>query len=151
MNTTYKIRKAEPKDILKLVELSADHAAYEKATYRSLGKAPLLEHHLFSEQPSFYCLVAEINGEVVGYTAYMKQFSMWDCASYIYMDCLYLDEDARGFGLGEKLVLQIKEHAKELGCTLLQWQTPSFNTRAIKFYKRLGASSKSKERFYLSI
>ena len=60
-------------------------------------------------------------------------------------------EAARGFGIGEKLVNRMKLETQKLGCDLIQWQTPDFNERAIKFYKRIGATSKSKERFYLNV
>ncbi len=81
----------------------------------------------------------------------MKQFSTWDAEHYIYMDCLFLNENWRGFSLGEKLVDIIKEEARKLGCSLIQWQTPDFNIRAIKFYNRIGATYKTKERFFLKL
>lgn len=46
---------------------------------------------------------------------------------------------------------KIKEEAQKLGCAMIQWQTPEFNKRAIKFYKRIGAVGKSKERFFLNV
>ena len=67
------------------------------------------------------------------------------------MDCLFMTEKARGLGLGEELVSRIKLEGSKLGCNHIQWQTPDFNTRAMKFYYRIGAKSKSKERFYLDI
>ncbi len=36
-----------------------------------------------------------------------------------------------------------------MGCEGIQWQTPIFNTRAMKFYERLGATANDKRRFYL--
>ncbi|MEM9548375.1 MAG: GNAT family N-acetyltransferase [Bacteroidota bacterium] len=67
------------------------------------------------------------------------------------MDCLYLFDAYRGFGIGEHLVNKMKDFGREKGIELIQWQTPDFNTRAIKFYKRIGAERKSKERFFLKI
>ena len=56
----------------------------------------------------------------------------------------------RGLGLGEQLMNRIKCEARELGCNSVQWQTPVFNEGAIRFYKRIGAKSQSKERFTIS-
>jgi GNAT superfamily N-acetyltransferase len=81
----------------------------------------------------------------------MKQYATWDAAYYVYMDCLFLTEDARGKGVGEELINRIKLEANALDCTHIQWQTPDFNERAIKFYNRIGATSKSKERFFLDV
>ena len=36
-------------------------------------------------------------------------------------------------------------------CSHIQWQTPEFNKRAIKFYDRIGAQSKSKMRYFLDV
>ena len=77
--------------------------------------------------------------------------SYWDAGEYIYMDCLFIKESARSLGIGEKLVRKIQKEGEALGCNLIQWQTPDFNVRAIKFYNRIGATSKSKERFFLNI
>lgn len=46
---------------------------------------------------------------------------------------------------------KIKEYAKAENCTIIQWQTPSFNKKAIDFYRKIGGISKSKERFCLNI
>ena len=66
------------------------------------------------------------------------------------MDCLYLREEARGAGLGPHLVREIAQLARQLGCSTVQWQTPIWNERAIRFYQRLGAIGKQKVRFFLA-
>lgn len=107
--------------------------------------------HLFSDNPSLYCLVVEKDEELIGYATYMKQFSTWEANFYVYMDCLFLTENARGYGIGEKLMEQIKRETQNLCCKLIQWQTPEFNTRAMKFYDRIGGNAKTKERYSLNI
>ncbi|MEL6391315.1 MAG: GNAT family N-acetyltransferase [Bacteroidota bacterium] len=143
------IRAPREHDIEDIVILCALHAKYEQSDYDPTGKKEELKKHLFSDSPSLYALVAMVNDEIVGYATYMKQFSTWDATHYIYMDCLYLREEARGHGIGQKLVERIQEEGEKLGCSLIQWQTPSFNTRAMKFYERIGAKGKSKERYFL--
>jgi GNAT superfamily N-acetyltransferase len=151
MNQPAQIRFARKKDLERIIELCELHATFEKSAYDDKGKVAQLEKHLFSDPPALYCLVAERDDRLVGYATYMKQFSTWDADFYIYMDCLYLTEESRGFGIGEKLMDRIKAEGKKLGCSLIQWQTPAFNKRAIKFYDRMGGSSKSKERYFLDI
>ena len=146
-----KIRFTQKKDLPDLVNLCQLHATFEKAEYDTERKKELLEKHLFSNNPNLFCLVVEKANSLIGYATYMKQFSTWDANYYIYMDCLFMTENSRGFGIGEKLIDRIKKEAKELGCVLIQWQTPDFNKRAIKFYNRIGAKSKNKERFFLTI
>jgi len=149
----YRIRYALLSDLEELIELCQLHAEFEKSEYSEKGKLENLRKHLFLESPSLFCLVVEdlVSGRLMGYASFMKQFSTWDAEFYIYMDCLYLKEGYRGFGIGEEVIDKIKSEGKNLGCNLIQWQTPKFNTRAIKFYNRIGAVSKEKERFFLSI
>ena len=138
-------------DVKRLVELCQLHAQYENAYYSSAGKEQALIDSLFTEMPLLYCLVAIVDQKIVGYATYMKQFSTWDIGFYIYMDCLFLTDESRGLGIGQKLFECIKKETLRLGCNQIQWQTPDFNKRAIKFYDRMGGISKSKERYSFSI
>ena len=148
---SFTIRFAKEGDLNELLVLCELHAIYEKTPYDKLNKAKQLNKHLFADIPSLYCIVVEKDKKLIGYATYMKQFSTWDADHYIYMDCLFLMEDARGLGIGELLVKRIQKEAHQLQCSCIQWQTPDFNKRAIKFYHRIGASSKTKERFFLSV
>lgn len=143
------IRFAKETDLAEIVDLCHQHALYEKSEYDKTGKQDKLKTHLFCDQPHLNCLVAEVNNEVVGYATYIKQFATWEADFYIYMDCLFLNETSRGYGIGVQIMDKIKEESQKMGCNLIQWQTPDFNTGAIRFYKRIGATSKSKERFFL--
>lgn len=151
MTRNPEIRFVENHDIESLVQLCQLHAIYEKSDFKPLGKAEELTRHLFSENPPLYCLVVEMENEIIGYATYMKQFSTWDAGFYVYMDCLFLTEKSRGLGIGERLINRIKQEAEKLDCNLIQWQTPEFNTRAMKFYDRIGGVSKTKERYFLNL
>ena len=145
------IRFIKPSDLEQLVVLCEKHATFEKSFYSSKNKMKLLRSALFKETPELYCLVVESHQNLIGYATYMKQYSTWDACNYIYMDCLFLKDESRGFGLGEKLIDQIKKEALNLNCSLIQWQTPDFNKRAMKFYNRLGAKSRDKKRYFLKV
>jgi L-amino acid N-acyltransferase YncA len=147
----YLIRDCDPDDIPEVIDLCQKHAAYEKASFNPIGKEEKLRDALFSNQPQLFCMVVEINGIIVGYASYTFDFSTWDAATFMYMDCLYLEEEARGFGIGEALIEKLKQLATAKNCINIQWQTPEFNERAIKFYHRIGGSGKSKVRFTLDL
>lgn len=147
----YTLRPAEPRDMYTLIRLCAAHAEYERADYDPTEKQENLAKHLFQENPPLYCIVAEAESQVVGYATYMRQYSTWDAAYYLYMDCIYLFEEYRNYGIGAEMMKYIQKEAKRLECTHIQWQTPDFNTDAIRFYKRIGGISKDKERFFWHI
>ena len=143
-----KIRHAQKGDIEQIIELCEAHAKYEKATYDKRGKASLLSDYLFNQNDVLDCLVVVENSEIVGYATFMKQFSTWNTGYYLYLDCLFLKASIRGKGIGEKMMTKIYEIAIQKKCSWIEWQTPDFNDGAINFYNKIGASSKSKERFY---
>lgn len=142
------IRNVTKGDVPTIVDLCRAHAAYERADFDDKNKKAMLSKHLFHPDDTVKCIVVEFENEIAGYATYMKQFSTWDAEFYIYLDCLYLKEEYRGQGIGKQLMERIKQDAKVLNCKMIQWQTPDFNVKAIKFYQNLGAKSKSKERFF---
>ncbi len=147
----YRIRNCEEGDLPVLIELCKKHAAYENADYDARNKERLLKAALFGDTPQLHCLVVETDERVVGYASFTFDYSTWSAASFLHLDCLYLDECYRGYGIGEAMILRIKEIAKVKGCPNVQWQTPVFNERAIKFYKRIGGECKDKVRFTMTL
>lgn len=146
----YKIRSAEPGDIEELVTLCAEHAAYEKASFDPNGMAERLRIFLFQDQ-RFFCFVAVDDSDTLcGYATCMLEFSTWDAELYLHMDCLYLRPEARNRGIGDSFMRIIAAKAIELKCSQIQWQTPQWNIDAIRFYRRLGATSREKLRMYLN-
>ncbi|PXY44442.1 GNAT family N-acetyltransferase [Flavobacterium hydrophilum] len=147
----YSIRKCQIGDLPKLVVLCQKHAEFEQADYDPKGKEEGLKKELFNESPNLFCLVVAAETEIVGYVTYTFSYSTWSASDYIYMDCLFLEERARNFGIGEMLINALKEIGKEKNCVNMQWRTPQFNERAIKFYNRIGAKGKDKVCFTLTL
>ncbi|WP_428742426.1 N-acetyltransferase family protein [Tenacibaculum sp.] len=145
------IRFAKTTDLSQIIDLCEQHAKFEHAEFEKKDKEKLLMESIFGEFPSLKCLVVVSENTIVGYATYMKQFSTWNADSYIYLDCLFLTEKTRGEGLGTALMEKIKEYTKTENCTIIQWQTPCFNKKAIRFYQKIGGVSKTKERFSMNI
>ncbi|GAA3391048.1 GNAT family N-acetyltransferase [Streptomyces roseoviridis] len=143
------VRPARPGDLDRVAELAAEHAAYEKAAPPPPDLAARLHRLLFEPAaPRLRCLVAELpDGTLAGYATCAPELSTWDAAEYLHMDCLYLTEPARGHGLGPLLMAAVREEARALGLPFVQWQTPTWNEGAIRFYDRLGATAKEKRRY----
>ncbi|WP_300489829.1 GNAT family N-acetyltransferase [Flavobacterium sp.] len=147
----YKIRECKADDLDTLIVLCAKHADYERATYEARGKKEKLDAALFSDNKKLYGIVAEVAGEVIGYATYTFDFSTWEAQKFIYLDCLYLEEAYRNFGIGHALMEKVIEIGQTENCINMQWQTPDFNEKAIRFYKRIGGIGKEKVRFTLPL
>ncbi len=148
MKNSVIIRSAKQKDMDMVILLSQAHANHEKTDYSLEGKKEKLSSLLFGSKKTLWCYLAEVDNEIVGYATCNKEPSTWTGVYFMHMDCLYLTETFRGKGVGKLLIEEIEKLAKKEGCMEVQWQTPVFNKPAIRFYNKLGASSKKKLRFY---
>ncbi|MFD9421311.1 MULTISPECIES: GNAT family N-acetyltransferase [unclassified Streptomyces] len=148
------VRHARPADLPVVVALVAEHAAYERAAPPAAALGHRLALLLFeTPSPRLRCLVAESpDGEVVGYATCVPEISTWDGAEYLHMDCLFLRDSTRGQGLGALLMDAVVAEARGLGLTEVQWQTPSWNEGAIRFYaRRPGVRCQDKVRYTLPV
>lgn len=143
------IRQATPSDLPVLVDLCAEHAAYERSEFDPLGKEAALHAMIFSSAARLNCIVAVEEGSLKGYATFSVECSTWDAAYYMHMDCLFLRPEARNKGIGKALMKEIAQQAMQQGVTRMQWQTPSFNVDAVRFYERLGPVKKEKYRLFL--
>ncbi|WP_310392529.1 GNAT family N-acetyltransferase [Hymenobacter sp.] len=144
------LRRLEPADVPQLVALCREHAAFEQAAFAENDQAARLAVQLFGPRPAAYCLVVAQAHVLVGFATYMPEFSTWDAAYYLHLDCLFLRPEVRGSGVGRRVMEAVAAETQRLGCAQLQWQTPEFNAPAIAFYQRLGARPKNKLRFYVA-
>lgn len=145
----YIIRECIVKDLPELVELCGKHAEFEQANYDSTGKERLLKIALFSDRPKLFCSVIESSNKIQGYFSYTFDYSTWDAQTFLYLDCLYLEPEFRGNRIGEIVFDKLREIAKQNNCVNIQWQTPIFNERVVKFYNRIGGTGKEKVRFFI--
>ncbi|MBF8185275.1 GNAT family N-acetyltransferase [Nonomuraea sp. K274] len=88
-------------------------------------------------------------GQLAGYATCAPEFATWRGRTYLHLDCLYLRADHRGQGLGGLLFEAVVAEARALGVEEVQWNTPAWNTGAIRFYDRLGATGVEKMRYTL--
>lgn len=146
---TTTIRWARPGDLAELVLLCTEHAAYERSTFEPKGKEEALAQLLFAPDARLRCLIAERHGTPIGYASFSVEVSTRDADHNMHMDCLFLRPQARNNGIGRELMRRIAQQARDLGVKRMQWQTPSFNLDAVRFYDRLGPVRKEKFRLFL--
>lgn len=145
------IRAAVAEYLDAIVTLCGEHAAFEGATFDAERARASLGKFLFAESPRVWCLVVEVEGVLIGYATWSLEFSTWRAAEYVDMDCLYLRDGYRNAGIGTELIRKVRAAAARLGCEYVEWQTPSWNAAAIRFYDRLGAIGSPKVRYVWTI
>ena len=143
------IREVCESDIDSVIILCQKHAEHERMPYNSANKKELLTKAIFSEVKQLHCFVVEYNYKIVAYFTYTFDFSTWDAANFLHLDCLYIEPEYRGLGIGKRAIELLKEISSKHNCVNIQWQTPVFNEDAIAFYKKIGALEKQKIRYTL--
>lgn len=90
------------------------------------------------------CLVAEVDGKVVGYLAGgLKKVRSWRPVKRTELENMLVIEKFRSKGIGDKLVKEFLKWSKEKGVKRAQVVAYVTNVRAIKFYKRMGFAPES--------
>jgi GNAT superfamily N-acetyltransferase len=146
-----RIRTVEPGDMRELMQLIEAHARFERADPPRGGAAGRLERALFGSAPRLFAWVAQVEQSMVGYATATLDYSTWSGEDYLHMDCLFVSEAWRGQRIGERLLHTVAAHARCMGCAQMQWQTPSWNADAVRFYLRAGGVGSDKVRFHLSV
>jgi len=133
------IRAAQPADAAVIFQLIGELADYERLRHEVVGSVEDLRAHLFGEPRYAHALVAQWDGEVVGFALYFFSYSTFLCRPGIYLEDLFVRPAMRGHGVGLGLLAALEQHGRELGCGRFEWAVLDWNRSAIDFYRRFGA------------
>lgn len=132
------VRPATAADAGEIVRLVRALAAYENEPPESvkITEADVLRDG-FGAVPRFEALLAELDGAVVGFALYFHNYSTWEGRAGLYVEDLFVEQHARGLGLGRKLLAAIAGIARKRGCQRIDLWVLHWNpTRG--FYHRIG-------------
>ncbi len=133
MNTI--IRKAEKKDLERLMELIHQLAVFERVPQEMTVTVEHFEESGFGENPVWWALVAEVDERVEGFGLFYIRYSTWK-GKRMYLEDILVSEELRGKGIGKLLFDKIIEEAKERKLNGIVWQVLDWNEPAINFYKK---------------
>jgi GNAT superfamily N-acetyltransferase len=133
------IRPGTEADIGTIEELIRALAEYERMADEVVMNAELLRKALFGERPYAEVLIAEADGEAVGFALFFHNFSTFLGRPGIYLEDLFVKPEHRGGGFGKALLKRLAEIAVERDCGRMEWAVLDWNEPSIGFYKKLGA------------
>ena len=95
-------------------------------------------------------LLAEIDGQVVGFTHYIFRPSTWEVEDFCYLEDLYVDPKVRGSGVGRALIKAVEEIAIAKGSKRLYWTTAPDNETARKLYDKVAITNRVQYKIFLN-
>ena len=98
------------------------------------------ERLLAPDEPVF-CIVAELDGELVGLAHYLFHRSMIQIASTCYLQDLYTAEGARGRGIATRLIDAVGRACRDQGVETIYWHTHESNVTARRVYNRVATNT----------
>ena len=136
---TITVRPAVPEDIPTILRFIRELAAYEREPDAVVATEAGLLRDGWQEPVRFKSLIAEYEGEPVGFALYFWTYSTWVGHHGIRLEDLYVTPAMRKRGIGKALLQRLAQIAVDEGCTRLEWDVLDWNTPAIAVYERLGA------------
>ncbi|HMD72047.1 MAG TPA: GNAT family N-acetyltransferase [Bryobacteraceae bacterium] len=134
------IRPGVEDDIPVILDLIRALAEYEKARPEEVPvDQAVLRESLFGARPAAEVLLAEVDGETVGFALFFHNFSTWQGRRGLYLEDLFVRPEMRGRGIGKALLCELARLAMERGCARMEWAVLDWNTPSIEFYRSLGA------------
>jgi GNAT superfamily N-acetyltransferase len=133
------IRPAGPADVDSMVQMIRDLAEYERSLDSVRIQADQLHGVLFGPSPTVFAHVAEEDGAILGMAIWFLNFSTWTGRNGIYLEDLYVRPEARGRGIGRRLLAELASVAERSGYGRVEWAVLNWNETAIRLYRSTGA------------
>jgi len=134
---TFTLRKAIEKDLEAVHDLVNQLAVYEKVPN---AVTTTVEYYSAAfNNGDIQIDVALVDDAIVGMTLYYTTFSTWK-GKMLYLEDFYIEPRYRGNGIGVALFDLFLATAKNQGCVMTKWQVLDWNTSAVNFYLKRGAT-----------
>lgn len=133
------IRKGQKEDMPAVLDLIKELATFEKEPNAVVVTVDELVKEGFGDTPLFNTFVAEVDGEIIGTALFYYRFSTWK-GKTIHLEDLIVKQEKRGTGAGSALYKEVIRFAKQDGVRRVEWVVLNWNTHAINFYERSGAT-----------
>jgi len=131
------IRSAEASDTPVLMRLIRELAAFENMEHLVEASEADIRREGFGPKPHFEAVLAERDGEALGFALFFHNFSTFMGKPGLYVEDLFVSEAARGTGLGRMLLAHLAGIALARGCPRLELSVLHWNP-ARAFYEKMG-------------
>ena len=125
-------------DFISLINALAD---YERLSRPDVAAIERLHRDALGPQPRFEAALAvNATGVAVGYATWFHTYSTFVAKPTMYLEDLFVREDARESGAGSALFEHVRTLGANRGCGRMEWQVLDWNALAREFYHRRQAT-----------
>ncbi len=133
------IRRAEARDVPRMLALVRELATFEKEPEAVTVTEEEMRDGGFGTRPVWWGWVAEYRHVIIGMAVCYERYSTWR-GRCLYLEDIIVTDTARGQKVGERLFRACMKYATANDYNWMRWQVLDWNTDAIRFYQRFGAS-----------
>ena len=121
-------------DFIELINALADYETLPRPDEAAVAR---LREDGFGPTARYHALLAiDETGRAVGYAIWFETYSSFLARPTMYLEDLFVLEDARGSGAGGRLFDYVQTLGAQRGCGRMDWQVLDWNTLARDFYHR---------------
>ena len=133
------VRPIVETDLNTVFEFIQNIAEFENMKNELSVDRDVLRESLFGGFAHADGLLAEIDGQPVGFAIFFEKFSTFKGRTGLYLEDLFVKPEWRKHGIGRALLVRLAQIAVERGCPRFEWVALDWNQNAIDFYEKLGA------------
>ncbi|CAI8162067.1 MAG: Uncharacterised protein [Bacteroidota bacterium] len=133
------IREATTTDAAAILALIQELADFEQEPDAVAVTESEFVQDGFGDNPLFKCFVAALDEKIVGIALFYRCYSTWKGKSW-HLEDLIVTKAQRGKGIGFALLKEFISFAHGSGVRRIQWAVLDWNTPAIEFYEKHGAT-----------
>ena len=131
------IRPLRPEDAAEWRRLWTGYLEFYKTTVPEEVYATTFSRLLGDDPQDFNGFLALVGGRPMGLVHFLFHRHCWKIENVCYLQDLYVDPQARGTGLGRKLIEAVYAAADTNGTPAVYWLTQDFNTTGRQLYDRI--------------
>jgi len=139
MSDAITIRPAAEHEVPVILQFIRDLAKYEHLEHQVVATEAMLSEVLFGPRPYAEVVFACRRDEPVGFALFFHNFSTFLGRPGIYLEDLFVRPEARGHGVGRRLLTWLAAETVRRNCGRLEWSVLDWNEPSIRFYRNLGA------------
>ncbi len=136
----FRIRRGTIRDVPTIVAMVRSLAAYERLRGDVKATAARFKRDGFGRRRYFHTLLCWRGRTAVGFALYFFAYSTFAARPTLYLEDLFVLPAYREAGIGQALLAALARIAVRKRCGRMEWAVLNWNTPAIRFYRRLGAT-----------